>query len=203
MAEMLILLSALVGAAGLYPYIKSTINGSVRPQLVTWSIWTVLAGVLTVSAVQQHQIASAALSAQAFVSCGLIVILGWRRGQVSLTQLDIVCLAGAVLGIGSLVVLNNPTVALLVAVAVDAIAFIPTFRHAWASPDEESLACFALSTVAATLTLTVAIMYHYQIDGLVYPLYAVLFNGATVVILYISRQDPELAYSQSNGETSM
>lgn len=195
MADLLILLGALIGAAGLYPYIKSTINGSVRPQLVTWSIWTVLAGVLTISSLQQGQIASAALSAQAFVSCLIIVSLGWRGGLIRLTQLDILCLIGAVAGIGSLVVLRDPTTALFVAVAVDAIAFIPTFRHAWESPEEESLICFALSATSATLALTVAIMHQNQFDGLVYPLYAVLFNSATVIILLISRQVPELSYS--------
>ncbi len=144
--------------------------------------------------------ASAALSAQAFVSCALIVSLSWRRGQLRLTYLDIVCLIGAVAGISTLVVLRDPTTALFVAVAVDAIAFIPTFRHAWESPDEESAVCFALSATAATLALTVAIMHQNQFEGLAYPLYAILFNSATVIILLISRQIPDTQYSNEGSE---
>lgn len=197
---MLVLLSVLVGVAGLYPYIKSTISGSVRPQLVTWSIWTVLAGVLTLAALLQHQIASAMLSAQALIGCGLVVAFGWGRGYVSLTKLDIACLVGATTGIGSLLILQDPTIALLVAVAVDAVAFIPTLRHAWISPDEESLTSYALGAAAASLALTVAIMRHTNIDGVAYPLYSLVFNGATAAILFISRQSFVVSYSENNGE---
>ena len=200
MAEMLILLSALVGASAFYPYIKSTIAGTVRPQLVTWSIWTVLSGVLTISLLQQNEVAAAALSAQALIGCGLVVMFGWRRGHVQLTKLDVLCLVGAVVGISALVLMRDPTVAIFVAVAVDAIAFIPTFRHAWANPDEESATTFTLSAIAAMLALTVAIMHHAKLDGIIYPIYSLVFNGATVAILLISRQVPEQDYSESRNE---
>ena len=197
---MLILLSAVIGAAGLYPYIKSTINGTVRPQLVTWSIWTVLAGVLTISALLQGQTASAALSAQAFIGCGLVVALGWGRGHIRLTKLDFFCLTGAVIGVGTLVLLRDPTISLLVAVTVDAVAFIPTLRHAWISPDEESFAAYALGAASATLALTVALMHHAGLNGMAYPVYSLVFNGATAIILLVSRQSFGVAYSENNIE---
>jgi hypothetical protein len=196
-AELLIVLSALIGASAFYPYIKSTISGAVRPQLVTWSIWTVLSGVLTISLLQQGAVASAALSAQALIGCGLVVAFGWRRGHVRLTRLDILCLIGAIAGISALIVMRDPVVTIFVAVAVDAIAFIPTFRHAWANPEEESALAFSLSATAATLALVVAIMHHGNFDAVLYPLYSVLFNGATAIIILFNRQPSHNTYAEN------
>ena len=161
--------------------------GIVRPRLVTWSIWTVLSAILTISALSSGHIASAALSAQGLLGCGLVVILGWKHGTITLTNLDKLSLTGAVIGIASLIVFRDPAISLLTSVAVDAIAYAPTLVHGWTDPDEESLTCYLCSTGASVLALVVAVIEQVNFIGFIYPLYAVAFNGGMALLLIIGR----------------
>lgn len=186
----LLIVGALIAAAGALPYILATMKGTVRPQLVSWSVWSVLAAIMTISAYLEGQTASMLLSLSSFAGCSMIVILGWRQGKIQFTKLDVVCLVGAVAGIGSLIVLRNPLVALSVSVAVDLVAFAPTMLHGLKSPREESLACFGCSVFAASISLFVALQVNAGVVGLIYPVYAVIFNGLMVSVLLYGRTTP-------------
>lgn len=200
MTNILLIIGALIGAAGSLPYILAIMRGKARPQLVTWFVWTVLAGIMTISAYSEGQRASMMLSLTAVVSCGIIVVLGWRQGRLQLNKTDIICLAGAAAGIGSLFVLHDAFMALAVSIAVDIVAFIPTLIHGWIRPSEESLACFVCTVVAAGITLGVALYVHANIVGLMYPTYAVAFNGIMVGILVIGRTTPGSRYQYETDE---
>lgn len=183
MKTTLLFLSVIIAAAGMYPYVRATIRGTVRPHLVSWSIWTVLGAVLTISSLLKHDLPSALLSAQGFVDCALIVALGWRRGTRRVARLDVVCILGAVAGISSLILLSNPTLALLVAVTVDALAFVPSLLHAWQSPEEEAYVSYLCAAIGGTLVLLAALTTSSRFTGLVYPLYSIVFNTVMTVII--------------------
>lgn len=199
-SHILLIIGALIAATGSLPYILATMRGTARPQLVSWFVWTVLAAIMTVAAYSAGQRASMLLSLSAFVSCAIVVALGWRQGKVRLTKLDIICLTGAVAGIGSLIVLHNPLIALTVSVGVDMVAYVPTLVHGWNSPSEESLACFACAVIAAGVSLGVALYVHADVVGLIYPAYAVVFNGIMTGILIIGRMTPGANYQYESDE---
>lgn len=188
--ELLPLVAAIAAAGGALPYIVSIIRGSVRPRIISWAVWTVLAAVMTYAAFMEGQRESMLLSLSTFVGCFAVLALGWRQGNITLSRLDIVCGIGALAGIASLFVLRNPTVALGIAVAVDAIAFIPTLVHAWREPYEESLACFALAATGGILALVAGIAKDATLAGVLYPIYAVVFNGVMVMMLIVGRAAP-------------
>lgn len=188
MTVLLLILSAFMGAVALYPYIRDIIRGRTRPRIITWSIWTFLAGVMTVSALLAGEIPSAVLSAQGFIGCGLVTLLGYRHGSIKIGWFDLISLAGALIGLFALLWLRNPTVALVLSVAIDAIAFGPTLLHAWTSPDEESTACYMLNVISSSLAGIAALIAGASFVGLVYPLYSVTFNSAMVLILIASKR---------------
>ena len=98
-----------------------------------------------------------------------------------------VCLVGAVLGIASLAIFKSPLIALTVSVAVDIIAFIPTLVHAWTSPYEESLTCFALSALGGTLAVMAVLLGGPTLAGLLYPVYSMVFNGVAALLIVSGR----------------
>lgn len=187
MVNILLIIGALISSVGSLPYILAVMRGTARPQLVSWFVWTILAGIMTVSTFLEGQRASTMLSLEGFVACAIVVILGLRQGQYHLNKLDIVCLSGAIVGILSLIVLRDPFIALVVSIIVDIIAFIPTLIHGWNSPREESFACFMCAAVAAGISLMVALHVHSPFMGMLYPAYAVLFNGCMSGILLVGR----------------
>ena len=176
----------LVSLSGV-PYIRALMAGRVRPRLVSWVLWTVIAGITTLAALQEGQVPSALVSMVAVVTCGTIVALGWRQGSKSMTKLDIVCAIGAVVGIGVFVGAHDPLLALAVSLVVDAVAFVPTFVHGWRDPEEESLRSFVYATLGQAGTVAAALSVGAALTGLLYPVYALVFNGAMVVILLTAR----------------
>lgn len=186
MTQGIIIIGIALSTYSSLPYIRDILRGVVRPRIASWIVWTILAGVMAVSSWIEGQVPSALLSTVTFAGCATILALGWRRGSRALSLLDIICLIGALVGLASLAVLRDPAVAIFVSVAVDAIAFIPTFVHGWTDPEEESLVCFSLASAGAACALVAALLHDATLSGLAYPLYAVLFNGAMAAILFMS-----------------
>ena len=187
MISALVTIGALISAAGSVPYILAVIRGTARPRLVSWGVWAVLAGVMTVSAFIEGAMASAAMTAITFIACATVTILGWQRRTGGINRVDMVCLVGAVLGIASLAIFKSPLIALTVSVAVDIIAFIPTLMHAWTSPYEESLTCFALSALGGTLAVLAVLAGEISVVALLYPVYSMVFNGLAALLIMSGR----------------
>ena len=187
MISALVTIGALISAAGSVPYILAVIRGTARPRLVSWGVWAVLAGVMTVSAFIEGAMASAVMTAITFIACATVTILGWQRRTGGIKRVDMVCLVGAVLGIISLAIFKSPLVALTVSVAVDIIAFIPTLVHAWTSPYEESLTCFALSALGGTLAVLAVLAGEISVVALLYPAYSMVFNGLAALLIVSGR----------------
>ena len=187
MISALVTMGALISAAGSVPYILAVIRGTARPRLVSWGVWAVLAGVMTVSAFIEGAMASVAMTAITFIACATVTILGWQRRTGGINRVDMVCLVGAVLGIASLAIFKSPLIALAVSVAVDIIAFIPTLMHAWTSPYEESLTCFALSALGGTLAVLAVLVGEVSVAALLYPVYSMVFNGLAALLIMSGR----------------
>ncbi len=187
MISALVTMGALISAAGSVPYILAVIRGTARPRLVSWGVWAVLAGLMTVSAFIEGAMASAAMTAITFIACATVTILGWQRRTGGINRVDMVCLVGAVLGITSLAIFKSPLIALTVSVAVDIVAFIPTLVHAWTSPYEESLTCFALSALGGTLAVLAVLVGEVSVVALLYPVYSMVFNGLAALVIVSGR----------------
>ena len=154
---------------------------------MSWAVWGVLTGVMTISAYMSGVRASTLLSFASCIACLMIVVLGWRQGKLRITKLDVGCLLGACAGIAALVVLRNPTMALEVSVAVNVIAFAPTVRHSIQAPNEESLICYICAVVAAAVLFGVSVYSHAGFVGMVYPFASMTCNGGIAVLLIAGR----------------
>lgn len=168
------------------PYIHAVLRGQVRPKLVSWGIWTVLASIMTLAAFQEGQLQSALLTGVTAAACGSVLVLGWRRGSRRMSRLDIICLLGAIIGVVVFFLVKDATTALAVSVAVDAVAFIPTLMHGWTNPEEESLSSFAMAASGELLVIVAAVMSGATVAGLLYPVYALVFNGTMTALLIAS-----------------
>lgn len=181
--EMVIAAGAILTAVSAIPYIIGVMKGNLKPKLVSWFTWCLLSVLLTGAAIAESHTTSAIMSSVAALCTGSVVILGLKHGSRTLDKLDIGCLIGAMAGIAIWLMLDNPTLAIFVAVTVDIIAFIPTLVHGWNAPHEESLVAFVIATVGAGLGFLAAVVSSGNIVGLVYPLYAVTFNGLMALLL--------------------
>jgi hypothetical protein len=71
-------------------------------------------------------------------------------------------------------------------VMVDLIGVLPTLRHSWLEPKEETWQTFAIGTIAAVLTI-ISLDSH-NINSLLYPGYLALVNGVIVAVVVLRRK---------------
>lgn len=192
--ELLVIAGATVATVSAVPYIRGVAKGNVRPKVASWLAWCLLAVLLTGAAVASGQMMSAIMSGVTAMTTAVVLVLGLKKGNKTLDKLDMLCLAGAAAGIAVWLILDNPALAILVAVLVDIIAFVPTLVHGWVSPEEESLASYGLASAGAGMGLAAAAMAGATLTGLAYPVYSTLFNGMMVLILTRDAWWPYLAY---------
>lgn len=179
----IITIGAIISAISALPYISGLIRGKVRPKIASWFAWFVLALLLTGAAFFEGQMISAILSGVTALTTGTVLILGFKNGNRKLDSLDVVSLAGAFLGIAIWLLLDNPVLAIFVAIAVDIVAFVPTLVHGWTAPQEESALSFGLGALGASLDLIAATLTGAAVSGLAYPFYASVFNGLMVGLI--------------------
>lgn len=187
--NVLLVLSAIIGTVGIWPYIQAIRRGESKPQFVTWTVWTILATITAIASLRGGNMASAVLGLEGMVACGSVAIMGLRYGSLIIGKIDVVSIIGAVLGLISLAIFRQPMVALLVTITIDVVAYVPTFIHGWKMPNEETIVSYVCGGVASGLSLVAAIMSGATISGLLYPLYSVLASSLMVSLVVIARAD--------------
>ncbi len=186
MRETVAVISGIIIFASAIPYIIDIIKGKTKPNVVSWFTWTLIAAIGTGAAWSEGAITSAILSGADTVGILIITLLALRFGLRHYTLFDVACQVVALIGLGLWFITSEAWVALAIAVAVDVVALLPTLRHSWRKPHEETWSTFALSAFAAALV--VVTVPELSFVALAYPVYLVLGNAApTAVILYRRR----------------
>ena len=181
--------SALTAAAAL-PYILDIVRGRAQPRIASWSIWTVVQAIGTVSAFAAGQLPTACYTLLCAAGCAAVVFLGWRYGSREFGRLDAVCVTLAAEGVALLAVATwvpgfiPVSWAVAVSVATDFLAYLPTFHHAWRRPKEEPWIPYAMFGAAAALVLLVT---DYRVPvGVIYPTYLFAADAAMVIMIVAS-----------------
>lgn len=136
-------------------YCLSIIRGSVRPNLVTWSLWTAapLIGFFAQLDAGVGLPAVMTLSMGAGPLMVTITSLVARRFFARFTRFDLACGLVAVIAIAVWVGLGDAPLAVWFAVAADGIAALPTLIKAWRHPYSENAIFYSIAAVGATITL--------------------------------------------------
>jgi hypothetical protein len=145
--------AALVAILATLPYIIDVVRGKTKPNVVTWATWSLL-NLITVIAALAVNAWQTAVFAGAIGACtALIAVLGIKRGVRKYTPFDFVCQVLALAAIFAWWKTNDPAWAILFTIAGSFIGSLPTVRHAWLKPREETWQFFAADAFAAALAI--------------------------------------------------
>ncbi len=138
MKEVIIVISSIVSLMGTIPYIRDILKGKTKPRIVSWLTWAVLTGIATAASFVDHQYPSAILATCMTLNALAVVVLGIiKHGRVLFDRFDIVCQLLVVVGLATWYVFQSPAVAVIAVIVIDAIAGLPTLRHAWRYPKKK------------------------------------------------------------------
>lgn len=187
-------LAPLLSMLSVVPYLIDIIKQKTKPNIVSWITWASLTGVATAAAFAADEPKSAFLTLGSTIGSFAVVVLGLKYGIAKFSRFDALCQAGAIIGLILWLVFNSPLIAIIAAVTIDFIAVLPTLRHSWLEPGEETWQTFAICVVASIFT--VIAITDYSVEGLLYPAYLLIANALIVVAVIYRRKKVGISLSR-------
>lgn len=181
MKEALAFTAALVMLFATLPYIVDMVRGKTKPNIITWLTWSILIGIGAAALFAAKETNAFLLLVGDFCATFAVVILGIRYGAAKIDKFDIFCQIGAALGLVLWLIFNSPLIAVTATIVIDFIGTIPTLRHSWNYPEEETRVTFLLGVIATTITLFS--LKTYAFSAWVYPAYLLGSNAALFITI--------------------
>jgi hypothetical protein len=189
MQNILPIIGSLVAASGTVPYVIATIKKQTKPRLVTWFTWFLLTTLASAAAFSDHQFAAGFFALLGALSTGAAALAGLRYGERDFTKLDIGCVFGVAAGFALWLIFKDAAIGVWAAIIIDFIGLVPTLRHAWVAPQEETALTYALVGIGGALTVAaILIAGHITVTSIGYPLYAGLSLGITSIAIVLRRR---------------
>lgn len=186
MRDTLAVSAAVISVFSTLPYILDIVKSKTKPNIVSWFTWTLLTAIATSATFAAHEPRTALLTLGGTVATAAVVVFGLKYGVAKFGKFDILCQVFAVLGLVFWLIFNSPTIGIIVPLGVDFIALLPTLKHAWQKPFEETWLTFTIGTAAAILTI--CSLSTYSLNSLVYPLYLAVANAVIVAVIFFGRR---------------
>jgi hypothetical protein len=174
-------LAGLVGVADSIPYLRDILRGATRPHRGTWLIWGVLAIVAFESQRADGATWSLVMTAGQSFFTFLIFALAIRRGEGGLSPAELVMIAIAAGGVVGWQLAGTPLIATACVVAADLVGVALMVPKTYRDPDSETLATFALASVAGALAAAAVAAPDPSL--LLYPIYFCLANAAIALLI--------------------
>ena len=179
-------LAAVVGLVGFFPYYRDIIKGSTKPHAFSWLIWGLVQAIAFFAQLSKGGGAGAWLTGVGGSACLIIFVIALFRGEKEIVLLDKICLVLALFGIVLWATTSSPLGAVIIAVLVDAIGFVPTYRKAFKKPKGETPMTYALS--GAGFAISLFALQAINFTTVLYPASLVLTNFAFVIMVMIRRK---------------
>lgn len=183
---LLLIISSIMIVASTLPYLIDIVKKKTKPRVVSWFNWALLGTIAGFAALADGQIPAAMLSFASALEALLVVTLGMYYGDRHFERFDILCQIGAAIGLLLWLAFDSPLTAIIAVTTVDFIAALPTYKHIWQKPFEETPLAFIICSFASILTLFA--VTNSSLTGLVYPIYILLANTTMSVLILLRRR---------------
>ena len=119
-------------------YIISIFRGKTKPNRATWWIWAFMGLVVGLSYYASGAENTIWVPFVEFIEPFSIALLSIKYGEGGLeNKTDLICLFGAIVSIILWIIFDNPVVAIVINLAVDSFAIIPTIKKSYLRPEGE------------------------------------------------------------------
>jgi hypothetical protein len=153
--EHFVLLGAAIGLLGGCAYLLDTLKGKIRPNKVSWFIWS-LAPLIAFGAELQEGVGLRALTTFVVAFNPLLIFAASfvnRDAAWRLTRFDLYCGLLALVGLVLWYLTRAADIAIIFSILSDALAAIPTVVKSYHSPETENYFGFLALAVASGITL--------------------------------------------------
>lgn len=174
------LASVVITFVAVFPYVLSTLRRKTRPDFVTWFLWSLTSGIGAIAQWASGASWSLSVVAANALATGVIALLALRFGIKRYTKLDTLCMALAIGAVFLWLATDDPLVALVLAIATDFLAALPTISKSYAHPASERAWTYFAFAVAAFFGILAGGVF--DAANLAYPLYFVCLYSAIGIL---------------------
>ena len=187
MKEVFALTAAALALIGYIPYLRDTWRRNIEPHAYTWFVWSLVSAITLCGQLIKGAGIGALPTALSLGFSLLIFVLALRSGMKHVTRLDTAFLFAALLGLIPWILTKDPTTSVLVAVAIDLVAFVPTIRKAWRKPLSEAPHLYAINVLRHILSLFA--LEAYNLATASHSVAMVIANSVMTVLVMRSRRN--------------
>lgn len=169
------------------PYVIDSVYGKTRPNLVSFTIWTILELIGIAAQIQAGASWSLVLIIVATVNTSIGVILALiGYGYKGYSSLDVICFIGAILAIILWRATNQPVLAIGLVIVADFLGLVPTIKKTYRDPDSENRLAWLLISIAAILSIFVTTKF--DLANLLYPGYMVVADTTIFMLTFFGNR---------------
>ncbi len=154
------------------PYIIETVRGQVKPERISWFLWTLLGLTYYFSALFAD--GAVLFTFGELIGPAIIFILAIKFGVGGKSRFDLVSLAVALIAFALLFIVEGVLVGLALALIVDGIGAVLTIRKLLIDPSSESKWFWGIGAVSGMFA--VASLHNYSAETLLFPIYVTILS---------------------------
>ncbi len=188
MKNIILIIAGIFDLLSNVPYIRDSLNGKIKPNIASWSTWTLINAITIIAAINAGgAINTVILGSSYLLGTFVILLIAIIKGTRKYTIFDGFCQILAIIGVIIWQISGNPSIALLFVIISGELAAIPTFRHAYKFPKEETLSSFVIASTISILFVLLAPTVSFA--SLAVPIDLVFGNGLIAMIIYVRRKN--------------
>jgi hypothetical protein len=171
-----VIVGAIIAAVGSLSYLIDTLKGRVKPNRVSFLLWS-LAPLIAFFAEIKQGVGIQALMTFIVGFLPLTIFIASfvnKKAVWSLTGFDLICGTLSIVGLILWYITKSGNIAIIFSILADGLAALPTVRKSFNYPETESAWPYFASTISAILTLLTVKVWNLANIG--FPLYIVLIT---------------------------
>jgi len=171
-----VIVGAIIAAVGSLSYLVDTLKGKVKPNRVSFLLWS-LAPLIAFFAEVKQGVGIQALMTFIVGFLPLTIFIASfvnKKAVWNLTGFDLMCGALSIIGLVLWFITKSGNIAIIFSILADGLAAMPTIVKSFNYPETESAWPYFASTISAILTLLTVKVWN--IANIAFPLYIVLIT---------------------------
>lgn len=168
-----------------YPYIKTILEGTTKPHVFSWIIWSLTTIVVFFAQYQSKAgFGSWPTGISGLITCFIALLSYSKTRNLKADVWDWAILLASLVSIPVWYWTSNPLYSVIILTLTDTLGFIPTLRKAYRKPEEENsefYAIFAIRSFFSILALEV-----YSLVNILFPLVIGIASLILVIIIKIA-----------------
>lgn len=173
-----IIVGVVLQVLGSWSYLVDTLKGRVKPNKVSWLLWSIAPLIAFFAMIKQGVGMQAWVTfVVGFVPLVIFIASFFNKDAMwEISKVDIICGALSVLGLILWLITKVGNVAIFFSIMADGLAAIPTIIKSYKEPDTENATIFIFGIVNSLIGILTITQWNFETYG--FPIYLLIVNSA-------------------------